>query len=270
MIFPREVEMEAESLPAAAEMAGLKPNITEGARVERTGERDFHLEIPAGPRGRYRLAQIDDYDSLPRRAFPHRPPFRFSLRARASAVSIPGTWGFGLWNNPFGMAILSGAELMRLPGLPDAAWFFFASPPNYLSLRDDLPADGWLASTFRSAKLPAPLLFVGLPALPFFLLPPGARLLRRLGRRFVRQDALSLPVDPTEWHAYELDWQAGGVSFQVDGQTMLESRVSPVGPLGLVLWVDNQYAALPPTGRPGFGTLPNPEPTWVEIRELSF
>jgi hypothetical protein len=35
----------------------------------------------------------------------------------------------------------------------------------------------------------------------------------------------------------------------------------------LVIWVDNQYVALPPDGRLGFGTLANP-PTWVEIAHL--
>jgi hypothetical protein len=36
-----------------------------------------------------------------------------------------------------------------------------------------------------------------------------------------------------------------------------------------VIWIDNQYAALPPTGRLSFGALPNPQPAWIEISDLS-
>jgi hypothetical protein len=39
--------------------------------------------------------------------------------------------------------------------------------------------------------------------------------------------------------------------------------------LGFVLWVDNQYAAFPPDGRIRFGSLENPEPAWIEVRNLS-
>ena len=49
----------------------------------------------------------------------------------------------------------------------------------------------------------------------------------------------------------------------------MQTNISPNGPLSLVIWVDNQYAALPPRGRLRYGTLPNPEPAWLEIRELS-
>ena len=247
---------------------GCKPSWTKGAQVERQDEGAWRLEAPAGPQGHYRLAQLDDYGSLPRRAFPHQAPYKLSLQARCSAETIPGTWGFGLWNNPFGMAILRGAELLRLPALPNAAWFFFASPPNYLSLRDDLPADGYLAATFRSPRLPWLLALPGVPFLPLALLPPVARLLRRLGRRIVQEDAARLALDPTEWHSYALEWQPEQVIFLVDGANVLQTGVAPQGPLGLVMWIDNQFASLGPGGRFRFGTLANLEPAWCEIREV--
>ena len=248
--------------------AGLQPSHTSGSKVEPTGQAAWHLEMPAGPRGKYRLAQLDNYGSLPRRLFPHRPPFRLSLQARASAEVIPGTWGFGLWNNPFGMAILRGVELLRLPALPNAAWFFFASPPNYLSLRDDLPAQGWLAATFRSPRWRPLVLALGAPALPLLAWATAARQLRRLGRRIVRQDAARLSLDPRDWHRYEMEWQPAKVRFWVDGELALETSAAPHGPLGLVIWVDNQYARLGPDGHVRFGTLANPEPAWIEIRGL--
>jgi hypothetical protein len=251
-----------------SKLPALQPKQTTGARVEASGQCAWRLEVPAGPKNRYRLAQVDDYRSLPRRSFPWQAPLQLSLRARASSEAIPGTWGFGLWNNPFGMAILKGAEMLRTPTLPNCAWFFFASPPNYLSLRDDLPAQGGLAATFRSSRLPAPLMALGAPALPLLLWRPAARLLRRLARGFVRQDAVELALSPLEWHTYELSWRAEQVSFSVDGQVVLVTDIAPHGPLGLVIWVDNQYAAFTPDGRPGFGTLANPRPAWIEVKEL--
>lgn len=263
----------------------LRPSQTPGARVEevRPGRwRRWRMEIPAGPAGQYRLAQLDDYGSQPRRDFPHRPPFRLRLKARASHSTIPGTWGFGLWNNPFGMAILSGVEVLRLPALPNTAWFFYGSPPNYLALHDQAPARGWMATTFRTASL----LRLGLrqrlefglaawmlspPVLPWLALSGPARLmgvLRRLGQALVRQEGAVLPVDPAEWHTYEMLWQRERVTFKVDDRTVAVSAASPHPPLGLVIWIDNQWAALPPTSLPGFGTLANPEPAWIEIEDL--
>jgi hypothetical protein len=246
----------------------LRVNATRGSLVRQDQEGVWRLEVPSGSSGSYRLAQLDDYGSRPRRNFPWRAPFALSLQARASSAKIPGTWGFGLWNNPFGMAILRGAELLRLPALPNAAWFFFASPENYLSLRDDLPASGLMASTFRSPGLPFPLFLPAAPALPLVLLPPAARLIRRIGRRLVRQDGASPQVDVTGWHSYEIEWREDRTTFKIDEQSVLETPVAPLEPLGLVLWVDNQYAAFTSEGRVSFGTLGNPEPAWIELREI--
>lgn len=249
--------------------AGLAPNLTPGSQISPLPDGGWRLEIPAGPAGKYRLAQLDDYGSQARHRFPHRPPFSLRVRARASAQALPGTWGFGLWNNPFGMAILSGAELLRLPALPNTAWFFWGSAPNYLSLREDVPGRGWMAGTFRSPRLPPALLALAAPGLPLLLLRPLARLLRRLGRGIVRQSGARLDVDVTAWHTYELDWQPGRARFGVDGQAVLETQLAPHPPLGLVIWIDNQFAALEPDGRLGFGTLPNHEPAWFEFEPLS-
>jgi hypothetical protein len=243
----------------------LKTSVTSGARVEQTGVAHWRLSIPPGPAGVYRLAELDDYTRLTRRAFPWNPPFELSLRARASAASIPGTWGFGLWNDPFGSGLLSRAGGARLPALPQAAWFFFASPSNYLSFRDDLPAQGALAATFRSVSLPPALLALGLPAYALMAIPAVARLLRRFARRYVQQDATALQLDPTEWHIYRMEWRQGSVHFQVDEQPVLQMEVAPMSPLGLVIWIDNQYAAFPPDGRLRYGTLATAAETWIEV-----
>jgi hypothetical protein len=58
------------------------------------------------------------------------------------------------------------------------------------------------------------------------------------------------------------------VLFEVDDTQVFESAVSPNPPLGLVIWIDNQYAAFTPEGRIGFGVLENPEPAWLEVKDI--
>jgi hypothetical protein len=252
----------------------LYPRTTPAASVTPTAG-GWRLAIPDGLRGSYRLAQIDDYMHLPRRAFPWYLPLTpreprgvaLSLRARLSASNLPGTWGFGLWNDPFGFAIGFGGTRRRLPALPNTAWFFHASPENYLSLLNDTPPNGFFAGTFRSPRWPLPLLAPALLALPFLALRPASRLLRRLAGRLVRQDGNAVSVDVTQWHDYSIHWQADVVVFLVDGVEILRTPLAPRGPLGLVLWIDNQYAAWRPDGRLGYGTLANPA-AWLEIENI--
>ncbi len=253
---------------------GLKPRRTPGAAVTRT-ENGWRLDLPAGARGAYRLAQLDDYTALSRRHFPHTPPSALSLRARVSAANLPGTWGFGLWNDPFGFSLgfpvrtgdFVGGTEGRLPVLPDAAWFFHASPPNWLSLRDEIPARGFFAGTIRSPRLPSLLLAPGLLAAPLLAVRPLSRLLRRLAGQTVRQEAAAISVDVTEWHEYSIHWLRECTEFKIDGETILQTSFSPAPPLGLVLWIDNQFAAWTPEGRLGYGTLENPA-AWLEIQSL--
>ena len=242
----------------------LQTHQTPGTIVKEVSQGVWRLEIPSGSKGHYRLAQLDDYSQLPRKRFNWKPPFHIVLKARASAPDLPGTWGFGLWNDPFSFSLGLGGGTRRFPALPNTAWFFFAAPPNYLSFRDDLPAQGFLAATFRSKSIPAPLLGIGALVLPSILLPGLAGLLRRAIRRFVRQSAVLLDLDMTAWHAYELDW-TDKVRLSVDGQLVLESPVTPNEPLGFVLWIDNQYAAFPPGGRLAYGFSSNPAPSWIEV-----
>lgn len=247
----------------------LKVQQTPGAEVRTKPQKGaWRLEIPPGPQRSYRLAQLDDYASQPRRAFPHRPPLCLQLHARASAADIPGTWGFGLWNDPFNLSLGLGGGTRRFPALPQAAWFFFASPQNYLSFRDDLPANGLIAQTFRSRNLPTALLAVAAPSFPLLLWPQLAQKLRPFFRRWIREDSFAPGVDVTQWHHYTIDWQKERVTFKVDDQT-IATGISPQAPLGLVIWADNQYAAFPPDGKLSYGTLENPEPAWLEIEALS-
>jgi hypothetical protein len=251
---------------ATLDFARLKPQTTPGAQVIALTPGHWRLEIPAGPAGQYRLAQLDDYAGLPRAQFYWHPPVDLVFQMRASAVNLPGTWGFGLWNDPFNLSLGLGGAARRFPALPNAVWFFFASLPNHLSLHDGLPGQGQLAATFASPRFREWLLALLSPSLAGLAFPPLARLARRLLQRIVHQDTRKMVHDPRNWHAYRLVWKADHVNLAVDGLTVLATPIVPHSPLGFVLWIDNQHAAFPPDGRLGFGSLPNPEPAWIEVR----
>ena len=308
----------------------LTPRFTPDARVEEISLGSaYRLSIPTGKADQYRLAQLDDYTQIPRERFPLRFPLGLSLSARASSDSIAGTWGFGLWNDPFGLSLGFGGNPFRLPALPNALWFFGASKESYLSFKDsraernevetkrglqtkslfhnsnstgnrasstgvatnalpsappsgtsqreEIAANGFIAQAFRSPKFHPLLILAGL-ALPF-----SRKLTRRILGKVIEEDGLQLwshetqqqavgvqseGVDPTQWHRYKLDWREKQVRFEVDDVQVFESRVSPNPPLGLVIWLDNQYAAFTSEGKIGFGVLENTEPAWLEIKEL--
>lgn len=244
----------------------LVPRGVHGGKVSVEGRDHHRLVIPSGAEKRFRLAQLDDYMHLSRKHFPWRPPLTISLQARTSHKEIPGTHGFGLWNDPFNFKVGFGSRQI-LPALPNAAWFFFASPNNYLSFRDDLPANGALAATFHAPNIPLWLAAPSLIGLPLLLISPVARWVRKIASRVIRQDTVQLNLDPTYWHSYRIDWEVGDVSFYVDDQPVLSTKISPVGPLGFVLWIDNQYAAWTPEGRMKYGTLPSSS-GWLEVKDL--
>lgn len=270
----------------------LVSQYTPGARVEEISRGEaYRLSIPAGPADKYRLAQVYDYAQASRSRFPLRAPLRLNLSARTSSDSIPGTWGFGLWNDPFGLSFGFGGNPWRLPALPNAAWFFGASKENYLSFKDpraernevetkrassadvatsvpssaqrEVAGNGFIAQTFRAPRFHPLLIPAGL-ALPF-----SRKATRRLLGRVIGEDGIALSVDATQWHRYSLEWREERVAFEVDNVRVLESPVSPTPPLGLVIWIDNQYAAFTPAGKIGFGVLENPEPAWLDIKDIN-
>lgn len=241
---------------------------TPGAKAFEIDGDVWRLEIPGGPDGRYRLAQLDDCAFVKRRRFRWKAPCTMELQARASAQVIPGTWGFGFWNDPFSLGVSAKTGGLRLPALPNAAWYFFAGPPNYLSLREDQPAQGWLVQVFQAPRNPAAMLWSSILMSPLAVFPAGGRWLRRLLRRGLRQDAGALSVDPTQWHTYHLDWRAETLQFHIDGALALTTNLLPRGPLGLVVWIDNQYAAWGADGRARWGTLANQENTWIEVKDF--
>ncbi len=250
-------------------MDRLKPQTAHGGSVESLPGGGRRLSIPAGPAGHYRLAQLDDTRNLRRRDFNWQSPCVLTLRARVSDPDLPGTWGFGLWNDPFSASLGLGGGTRKLPALPNAAWFFHASPANALSLRDDLPANGFLAAVFDSRSLSPFLYTPAVVAAPLLAWRVTARWLRRAARRWIREDSTRLNHDPTAWHDYRLGWRLDGAVFQVDGQSVMESSLAPRCRLGLVIWIDNQFAAFKPDGTLKYGVQENPTPAWLEIADLN-
>lgn len=235
--------------------------------VRQTPEGGFVLEVSEGRAGGYRVAQLDDYRTLPRARFCWRQPATLSLRARISTAHHPGTWGFGLWNDPFSLSLGLGGMARRLPALPNAAWFFFASPENHLSFRNDQPAQGFLAQVFSAPRVPSLLLGAAAAGLPLLAFRRSSMWLRAICGRLIREESAALDVDSASWHTFRIGWGEAGVDFAVDGGRVFHSGIRPGGPLGIVIWIDNQFAAWKPDGRVGAGTLANRQAR-LEVEQL--
>jgi hypothetical protein len=88
-------------------------------------------------------------------------------------------------------------------------------------------------------------------------------------RRAVRaHEAMLDDIPLTEWHAYEIDWQPSQAVFRVDGMERLRAPAPPPGPLGLVIWIDNQYAIASREGKFAFGLCAVSEAQWLEVDDL--
>src|SRR5436853_5251782 len=75
-----------------------------------------------------------------------------SSQPAATSISIPesstilrGTAGFGFWNYPFSV---KGDILM----LPEAVWFFYASPPSNMALVPGIRGWGWKAQVVHTMR----------------------------------------------------------------------------------------------------------------------
>ncbi len=247
----------------------IKPRLSSGGAVAPI-DRGWRLSIPAGGATRYRLAQLDDHQNTVRSRYPYGAPVHFELDGRVSAANLPGTWGFGLWNDPYGVSFVPGNGLFRFPALPNALWFFNSSPLCYLSFRDDKPGNGFLAQVFSSPGFD-PLLIRAVLTFPF-----SRRRTRKMLARLIDEDGVRLdprsgpaPFDVTAWHHYAMDWTEGRTRLTVDDTCMLETPISPRGRLGIVIWIDNQFAGYTPQGKVSFGVEPNPAAAWMEIRDIS-
>jgi hypothetical protein len=154
------------------------------------------------------------------------------------------------------------------PVLPNAAWFFFASPENYLSIRNDHPSSGFLAAAFHSPSTSPLRLVPQLALVPLLFFHPWARRIRAKLSQVIDEQSIQLGVDVTQWNYYRLNWRTNKVEFSINSEPVFVSPTSPSGPLGLVIWLDNQYASFKPSGEIKMGVLKSSTPAWMEIEGL--
>jgi hypothetical protein len=232
----------------------------------------LRMSFTEARKGHYADAQIDDYGQLARAHFPWRPPLRMKVEARSSLPAatassdeasniLRGTAGFGFWNYPFS---IRGDVLM----LPEAVWFFYASPPSNMALVPGIPGWGWKAQVVHSMR-PGALLSTLPMALStsLALLTGEVRPATRWMQRLTGAHEALLDVDMTTWHTYMLEWRKHEARFLVDNQEVLCAPNPPTRPLGFVAWLDNQFAIATPRGQLRFGTVGS-GPQWFEITKL--
>jgi len=213
----------------------------------------------------YTDAQIDDYQGLSRRHLLWYPPLSLTVRVRFShpAGTLSGTAGFGLWNDPFMMTSV------RLPTLPKAIWFLYASPPSDMKLDMHTPGYGWKGTTIDVIRVFFFLLMPTAPlAIPLMKFHRLYRALWPVAQRVMRVSETLLEADMTAWHTYRIGWGVDRASFSVDGESVLDCDTSPRGPLGFVMWLDNQYAIVTPWGQFGYGRLKASGRQWMEVDTL--
>src|SRR6266568_8593959 len=227
----------------------------------------LRMVLPLAQIGTYTEAQVHDYGRRARSAFPWRPPLRMEVRARSSLPAatttssvestsiLRGTAGFGFWNYPFSVR---GDILM----LPEAIWFFYASPPSNMALVPGIPGWGWKAQVVHTMRPGALTATVPMAVTTVFGLltgetRPAARWMQKLSGAF---EAV-LPVEMTDWHSYTLEWLSKEATFWVDDKLVLHAPHPPTRPLGFVAWLDNQYAIATPHGILRFSTVTS-GPQW--------
>lgn len=228
----------------------------------------LHLTKPHTATDVYANAQIDDYQNLRRRDFLWRPPLTFTIRARFSHNDLTGTAGFGFWNDPFMMTAA------RRPALPRAIWFFYSSSPSNMDLAMDVPGYGWKAATIDAQR---PLFYALLPtapiAIPLMHSQPIYRFLWPIAQRAIDVSEALIPQSMMDWHTYRIEWLAQTAAFFIDDHLIMECKTPPRGPLGLVIWIDNQYMVVTPQGRVKHGFVCSErveqlELEWFQIDQL--
>ncbi len=230
------------------------------------------LAIPCATTAAYADAEIHDYATSRRSDFLWRPPVQMRLRARAShpaaqpdrpgAECLRGTAGFGFWNASLGAGI-------RGPRLPDAVWFFYASPPSNMQLVPELPGYGWKAQVVHANRAGA---FIAAPPTALAVAwarvsgqtAPAARWVQRLAGA---HEAI-ITADLASWHDYRLEWRPDAATFFVDDRLICTAPHPPRGPLGFIAWCDTQFAIATPRGEIRFGLLAT-GPEWLELADLA-
>ena len=209
-----------------------------GGALLRTGS-GLRFFNPSPDARRYINAQLDDTQGRRRSAFPlaaavdaHGPCAFFASRRRAWRYS-------GLW------LLERSVHDDRAPAAGAAAALSGSSMRRRLLTwrwrRMCRDGAGRPQVSMRSMDGRSPHCHFCSLAAPFMRARAMRRRLWPLFQRQFRVGEALLPVDMTGWHTYTLVWTRAAAVFAVDGQTVLVHTPPPRGPLGLVVWIDNQY-----------------------------
>ena len=106
-------------------------------------------------------------------------------------------------------------------------------------------------------------------AVPLMNWSSAYRRLWPVGQRAIGVSEAPVAADMTAWHTYVIEWQERRARFLVDGDVVLDCDTPPRGPLGLVIWLDNQSLVLTPQGRLRHRLLRQPSTQWLELAEVS-
>ncbi|NJL92789.1 MAG: hypothetical protein HC915_03225 [Anaerolineae bacterium] len=118
-----------------------------------------------------------------------------------------------------------------------------------------------------------PLFWALLPTAPLgFLLMRQPWLYQRLwpiAQYAIGASEAAVRIDIRQRHRYQLDWLPERVVFSVDDHVVHTSPYSPAARLGLVIWIDNQFAIATPQGRFGWGLVEAAEAQWMDLFAVS-
>ncbi|MCH7588246.1 MAG: family 16 glycosylhydrolase [Chloroflexi bacterium] len=246
----------------------LQATLQGTGKVETVDQSRFKLILPMQKKT-YSNAQLDDYVSLPRNQFKWRPPLHFEIQARTTLAQPTGTLGFGFWNDPFTFSSGQEGAARRIPAAPQTLWFFHSSPENNICLVPGVPGNGWKAASLRTPNL-HPIILAPLAgiALAMSNVPILGKRVHRIITNIAKssESVLSFPLN--EWHTYTIEWTTTIAQFFVDGVLVLQSDQPPVGPLGFVTWIDNQYAVFSSSQGLRFGILATSSEQELEVKNI--
>lgn len=211
----------------------------------------------------YSNAQIDDHPNLKRSEFSNQAPLKLKIEARLKCDGTPkGTAGFGFWNDPFLMTDT------KAPTLPKAAWFFWCSEDSNMQLAQDVPGYGWKMAVIDAWNWPFLALIPTTPiSIPLMWIQSIRRLLWPVAQKAMKCQEKLCPVSFFDWHTYELHWQHDKVFFHIDDKLEF-SAPAPKGPLGLVIWIDNQFMRIDPRAMMKHGNISLENEQSLEIRHF--
>jgi hypothetical protein len=209
----------------------------------------------------YHNAQVDDYRHLKRSDFKNTEGLSLEAEIRWSHETPLGTSGIGFWNDPF---MMTG---WRWPSLPVVAWFLITGKDSEMKVGE---AEG---SGLKAQVIDADHLGF-LWRLPIFLLAPliGRFIWKRsflnTFSKGIRLSERRLEEKAGSWRHLSLNWKKSGLELSLDGKKVLSHPQPLRGPLGLVIWQDNQWLKFDPTKGIRWGTSSPVESQSMAIRNL--